>query len=81
MTKTKISTLAVDLAKGSSQVCAVESGGAVPSDGAMSRTRLALLLAEQPVSWWRSKRARRRISGGGSRKRMAMRFGSCQRLT
>ena len=48
-TKTKISMLAIDLAKGSFQVCAVGSDGAVLSNRAMSRTRLASLLAEQPV--------------------------------
>ena len=49
MTETKISMLAIDLAKGSFQVCAVGSDGAVLSNRAMSRTRLASLLAEQPV--------------------------------
>ncbi|WP_017926954.1 IS110 family transposase [Limimaricola hongkongensis] len=49
MTKTKISMLAIDLAKGSCQACAVGSNGAVLSNRAMLRTRLASLLAEQPV--------------------------------
>jgi hypothetical protein len=47
--KTKISMLAIDLAKGSFQVCAVGQDGAVLSNRAMSRTRLAALLAEQPT--------------------------------
>ena len=47
--ETKISMLAIDLAKGSFQVCAVGQGGAVLSNRAMSRTRLAALLAEQPT--------------------------------
>ena len=46
---TTISMLAVDLAKGSFQVCAVGQDGAVLSDRALSRTRLAALLAEQPT--------------------------------
>ncbi|WP_299823384.1 IS110 family transposase [uncultured Jannaschia sp.] len=45
--KTKISMLAIDLAKGSFQVCAIGPDGAVLSDRAMSRTRLAALLADQ----------------------------------
>lgn len=49
MTKMEISMLAIDLAKGSFQVCAVGSDGSVLSSRAMSRTRLASLLAEQPV--------------------------------
>lgn len=48
-TKTKISMLAIDLAKDSFQVCAVGSNGAVLSNRAMSRTRLTSLFAEQPV--------------------------------
>ena len=47
--KTKISMLAIDLAKGSFQVCAVGQDGAVLSNRALSRTRLAALLAEQPT--------------------------------
>lgn len=44
---TKISTLAIDLAKGSFQVCAVAADGAVLYNRVMSRTRLAALLADQ----------------------------------
>ena len=47
--KTKISMRAIDLAKGSLQVCVVGQDGAVLSNRAMSRTRLAALLAEQPT--------------------------------
>jgi transposase len=47
--KTKINMLAIDLAKGSFQVCAVGPDGAVLSNRAMSRTRLTTLLAEQPA--------------------------------
>jgi transposase len=47
--KTKITMLAIDLAKGSFQVCAVGPDGGVLSNRAMSRTRLAALLAEQPA--------------------------------
>ncbi len=44
---TKISILAIDLAKGSFQVCAVGPDGAVVYNRALSRTRLAALPAEQ----------------------------------
>ena len=44
---TKISILAIDLAKGSFQVCAVGPDGAVVFNRAVSRTRLATLLADQ----------------------------------
>src|SRR6056297_119317 len=47
--KTKISMLAIDLAKGSFQVCAVGPEGTVISNRAMSRSRLAALLTEQPA--------------------------------
>ncbi len=46
---TNISILAIDLAKGSFQVCAVGPDGAVLYNRALSRTRLAALLAEQPT--------------------------------
>lgn len=45
---TKISILAIDLAKGSFQVCAVGPDGAVVFNRAVSRTRLATLLADEP---------------------------------
>ncbi|EAQ25933.1 transposase [Roseovarius sp. 217] len=45
----KISILAIDLAKGSFQVCAVGPDGVVVFDRAVSRTRLATLLADQPA--------------------------------
>jgi transposase len=45
----KISILAIDLAKGSFQVCAVGPDGTVVFNRAMSRTRLAALLADQPA--------------------------------
>lgn len=48
MTK-KISLLAIDLAKGSFQVCAVGPDGAVLYNRALSRTRLMALLAGQPA--------------------------------
>lgn len=48
--KTKISILAIDLAKGSFQVCAVGPDGAVVFNRSASRTRLAMLLADQPAS-------------------------------
>jgi transposase len=44
-----ISMLAIDLAKGSFQVCAVGANGAVLDNRVLSRTRLAALLAEQPA--------------------------------
>lgn len=44
----QIGLLAIDLAKGSFQVCAVGPDGAVLYNRALSRTRLAALLAEQP---------------------------------
>ena len=47
--KTKIGMMAIDLAKGSFQVRAVGQDGAVPSDRALSRTRLAAPLADQPT--------------------------------
>jgi transposase len=46
---TKIRMLAIDLAKGSFQVCAVGANGAVLCNRVRSRTRLAALLAEQPA--------------------------------
>lgn len=46
---TKISMLAIDLAKGSFQVCAVTADGAVLYNRVMSRTRLAALLGAQPA--------------------------------
>ena len=45
----KISMLAIDLAKGSFQVCAVGADGAVLYNRVLSRTRLATLLGEQPA--------------------------------
>jgi hypothetical protein len=46
---TKISMLAIDLAKGSFQFCAVGANGAVLYNRVLSRPRLAALLAEQPA--------------------------------
>src|SRR6056297_215502 len=46
---TRISVLAIDLAKGSFQVCAVGPDGAVLYNRVLSRARLATLLAEQPA--------------------------------
>ena len=46
---TKISMLAIDLAKGSFQVCAVGPGGMVIYNRALSRSRLIALLADQPA--------------------------------
>ncbi|HEV7436243.1 MAG TPA: hypothetical protein VGO22_15420 [Pseudorhizobium sp.] len=46
---TKISMLAIDLAKGSFQVCAVGPDGAVLSNRALSRSRLLALLADHPA--------------------------------
>ena len=46
---TKINMLAIDLAKGSFQVCAVGPEGTVLYNRSLSRTRLATLLAEQPA--------------------------------
>ncbi|AKO97723.1 Transposase [Marinovum algicola DG 898] len=43
---TKINMLAIDLAKGSFQVCAVTADGAVLYNRVLSRTRLTTLLAE-----------------------------------
>jgi len=45
----KISILAIDLAKGSFQVCAVGSDGTVLYNRALFRNRLATLLGEQPA--------------------------------
>jgi len=45
----KISILAIDLAKGSFQVCAVGPDGTFVFNRAVSRTRLATLLADQPA--------------------------------
>ena len=47
--KTKIGMLAIDLAKGSFQVRAIGADGEIPSNRAMSRTRLSSLLAEEPA--------------------------------
>jgi transposase len=46
---TNISMLAVDLSKGSFQVCAVRSDGSVPYNRALSRARFAALRADQPA--------------------------------
>ena len=46
---TKISMLAIDLAKGSFQVCAVRADGVALYNRVFSRTRLMTLLAEQPT--------------------------------
>ena len=46
---TRISVLAIDLAKGSFQVCAVGPDGAVLYNRVLSRARLVTLLAEQPA--------------------------------
>ena len=46
---TKISMLAIDLAKGSFQVCAVGPDGAVLFNKAVSRSRLGALLAAGPA--------------------------------
>ena len=46
---TKIGMLAIDLAKGSFQVCAVGPEGAAHYNRGLSRTRLATRLAEQPA--------------------------------
>ncbi|MFW2590226.1 IS110 family transposase [Sagittula sp. SSi028] len=46
---THISMLAIDLAKGSFQVCAVGPEGTVLYNRSLSRTRLATLLADQPA--------------------------------
>ena len=88
---TTISMLAIDLAQGSFQVCAVGPDGMVVFNRAMSRTRLATLLADHPACivaieacatshhWGRT--ARRRITGVGLRENTAMRCGSCRRPT
>lgn len=46
---TKISMQAIDLAKGGFQVCAVATDGVVLYNRALSRTRFAKLLVEQPA--------------------------------
>ena len=46
---TTINMLAIDLAKGSFQVCAVAADGAVLYNRVLSRMRLATLLAEHPA--------------------------------
>lgn len=46
---TKINMLAIDLAMGSFQVCAVGPEGTVLCNRGLSRTRLATRLAEQPA--------------------------------
>ncbi len=45
----QVSLLAIDLAKGSFQVCAVGPDGTVQYNRALSRTRLAALLTEHPT--------------------------------
>ena len=46
---TRISMLAIDLAKGSFQVCAIGADGAVQYNRVLSRPRLMTLLSEQPA--------------------------------
>ena len=78
---TKISMLAIDLAKGSFQVCAVGPDGAVLYNRILSRTRLATLLAEQPACVVAMEPARRRITGAGWPKGTATRCGLYRRPT
>lgn len=49
---TPISILAIDLAKGCFQVCAIGLDGAVLYNRVLSRTRLAALLSERTVWGW-----------------------------
>jgi hypothetical protein len=60
---TTINMLAIDLAKGSFQVCAMGPEGTVLSNRSLSRTRLATLLAEQQRLLLRWKPAPHRIIG------------------
>ena len=46
---TNISMLAIDLAKGGFQICAIGLDGAVLYNRVLLRTRLTTLLAEQPT--------------------------------
>ena len=46
---TTTSMLAIDLAKGGFQVCAIGPDGAVPHNRVLSRSRLTTLLAGQPA--------------------------------
>ena len=46
---TPISMLAIDLAKGGFQACAIGMDGAVLYNRMLSRSRMAVLLAEQPA--------------------------------
>ncbi|MEO0820290.1 MAG: hypothetical protein AAF074_07670 [Pseudomonadota bacterium] len=46
---TEIGVLAIDLAKGGFQVCGVRPDGSVLFNRAVSRPRLATMLAEQPA--------------------------------
>jgi hypothetical protein len=81
---TEISVLAIDLAKGSFQICAVGPGETVPYNRAMPRPRLASLLADQPscvVAMGAGRHARRPTIGAGSRRRTATRCGWCRRPT
>ena len=57
----KISILAIDLAKGGFQVCAVGPDGAVVFNRAGSRTRAATLLADQQACIVAMKACARRV--------------------
>lgn len=77
----KISILAIDLAKGSFQVCAVGLDGMVVFNRAMSRTRLATLLADHPACTVAMEACATSHHWGGLRKATAIRFGLYQLLT
>lgn len=70
---TKISMLAIDLAKGSFQVCAIGADGAALYNRVLSRTRLMTLLAEQPTCVVAMEAWSRRIIGAEWRCRMVTR--------
>lgn len=71
----EISILAIDLAKGSFQVCAVRADGVVVFNKSVSRPKLYQLLAEQDAASLRWKHVPRRITGGVWSNHMGMRLG------
>ena len=75
---TPINMLAIDLAKGSFQVCAIGQDGAVLYNRVLSRTRLAALLAEQQSCIVAMEACATRTTGAGWRSLTVMRCVWCQ---
>ena len=71
-------TLAIDLPRGSFQVCSIGRDGAVLDNRVRSRARVAALLAEQKPALLRWKLAPPHITRAVWRSPIAMRCGVCR---